>query len=334
MPLITVMTPCYNEAENIRILHEAIERVFSSLPNYEFQHLFIDNSSTDGTKDELRKLAEKDNRVKVIFNSRNYGVGRSGFYGVLQCCGDAVIPMAADLQDPPELIPQLIKKWEEGYRSVLAVKKSEGGSLLLTPFRRLYYSAVTRLSDIPLVKNYYGFGLYDRVVIEALRKMDETYPYFRGMIMEAGFKQAIVYFDQPPRKQGVSSYNFYRLYDLAMLGITSHSKVPLRLATMLGFIMSALSFMVGMAYLLAKLFLWNFFTVGIAPIIIAVFFFGSVQLFFTGILGEYIGFIYTHVRHRPLVVEEERINFDQPSEASSPVGTTERSSNDSAIPEP
>lgn len=333
MPLITIMTPCYNEADNIRPLHESIERVFSELPDYEFQHLFIDNSSTDGTQDVLRKLAAEEKRVRIIFNSRNYGVIRSSFYGILQCGGDAVIPMAADLQDPPELIPELIEKWEEGYQSVLAVKRSAGESRSMGFFRRLYYTIVSRLSEIPLIDNYYGFGLYDRAVVEALRKMEDPYPYFRGMVMEVGFEQTIIYFDQPARKRGSSSYNFYRLFDVAMLGITSHSKVPLRFATMLGFLMSALSFMVGMGYLLAKLLFWNHFTVGIAPILISVFFFGSVQLFFTGILGEYIGFIYTNVRHRPLVVEKERINFDQPSDAFSSAGTTERSSNDSATPE-
>ncbi|MGC8724826.1 MAG: glycosyltransferase, partial [Acidobacteriota bacterium] len=218
--------------------------------------------------------------------------------------------MAADLQDPPELIPEFIRKWEEGCKAVLAVKRSAGESKLMYSIRRFYYKLVSRLSEIELIENYYGFGLYDRCIIEALRKMDDPYPYFRGLVMEAGFEHAVVYFDQPARKRGKSTYNFYRLYDLAMLGITSHSKVPLRLATMLGFAMSGLSFLVGMGYLVYKLLFWHEFTLGIAPILVAVFFLGSVQLFFTGILGEYIGFIYTHVRKRPLVIEKERINFD------------------------
>ena len=310
MALISVMTHCYNEESNIEEVYARVRSAFQALPDQQYEHVFIDNASTDGTQQKLRALAARDKRVKVILNSRNFGVTRSGFYGILQCRGDAVIPMAADLQDPPELIPEFIQKWEEGYKAVLAVKRSAGESRLMYSIRRFYYKLVNRLSEIPLIENYYGFGLYDRCIIEALRKMDDPYPYFRGLVMEAGFEHALVYFDQPVRKRGKSTYNFYRLYDLAMLGITSHSKVPLRLATMLGFAMSALSFLVGMGYLLYKLLFWKEFTLGIAPILVAVFFLGSVQLFFIGILGEYIGFLYTHVQKRPLVIEKERINFD------------------------
>jgi polyisoprenyl-phosphate glycosyltransferase len=310
VPLITVMTPCYNEESNVRDLHEEVKRIFSSVQGYEFEHVFIDNASTDATPDVLREMATVDRRVKVILNSRNFGVVRSSYYGLLQCCGHAVIPMAADLQDPPDLIPEFIKKWEEGYKAVLAVKKSAGESKIMYSIRGVYYALANRLSEMSLIENYYGFGLYDRVIIEALRRMDDPYPYFRGLVMEAGFDKAIVHFDQPVRNHGKSSYSLSRLSDLAMLGITSHSKVPLRLATMIGFAMSGLSFLVGMGYLMYKLLFWERFTLGIAPIIIAVFFLGSVQLFFTGILGEYIGFIYTHVQKRPLVIEKERINFD------------------------
>jgi glycosyltransferase involved in cell wall biosynthesis len=304
------MTHCYNEESNIEEVYARVRSAFQALPDQQYEHVFIDNASTDGTQQKLRALAARDKHVKVILNSRNFGVTRSGFYGILQCRGDAVIPMAADLQDPPELIPEFIQKWEEGCKAVLAVKRSAGESRLMYSIRRFYYKLVNRLSEIPLIENYYGFGLYDRCIIEALRKMDDPYPYFRGLVMEAGFEHALVYFDQPVRKRGKSTYNFYRLYDLAMLGITSHSKVPLRLATMLGFAMSAMSFLVGMGYLLYKLLFWKEFTLGIAPILVAVFFLGSVQLFFTGILGEYIGFLYTHVQKRPLVIEKERINFD------------------------
>jgi polyisoprenyl-phosphate glycosyltransferase len=310
VPLITVMTPCYNEESNIRDLHEDVKRLFSSLQGYDFEHVFIDNASTDSTQQVLREMAAADSRVKAILNSRNFGPVRSSYYGLLQCSGDAVIPMAADLQDPPELIPEFIRKWEEGFKVVLAVKKSSGESRVMYGIRRLYYHLVNRLSEVQLIDNFYGFGLYDRKIVDALRGMEDPYPYFRGLIAEVGFERAEVLFRQPARKRGFSSYSFYRLYDIAMLGITSHSKVPLRLATMLGFGMSVLSFLVGMGYLLAKLIFWDYFTVGIAPILIAVFFFGSVQLFFTGILGEYIGFIYTQVLKRPLVIERERINFD------------------------
>jgi polyisoprenyl-phosphate glycosyltransferase len=310
VPLITVMTPCYNEEGNVVDLHESVQQVFSTVVGYEYEHVFIDNASTDGTQARLREMAAKDRRVKVILNSRNFGVIRSSYHGFLQCDGDAVIPMAADFQDPPDLIPEFIQKWEEGYEVVLAVKSSSGESKIMYAVRRLYYNIVNRLSEVQLIDNFHGYGLYDRKIVNALREMDDPYPYVRGLIAEAGFRRAEVNYRQPPRKRGKSSYNFYRLYDMAMLGITSHSKVPLRLATMLGFAMSVLSFLVGTGYLAAKLIFWDYFTLGIAPILIAVFFFGSVQLFFTGILGEYIGFIYTHVRHLPLVFERERINFD------------------------
>ncbi|MGA9751213.1 MAG: glycosyltransferase family 2 protein [Acidobacteriota bacterium] len=312
MVLMSVLSHCYNEVDNVEEVCARVKEVFEGLNDYVYEHVFIDNASTDGTQDKLRTLAARDRRVKVILNSRNFGVTRSGVYGILQCRGDAVIPVAADLQDPPELIPTFIKKWEEGYKVVLAVKRSAGESKLMYSIRRFYYRLVSRLSEIELIENYYGFGLYDRCIIEALRKMDDPYPYFRGLVMEAGFERALVHFDQPARKRGKSTYNFYRLYDVAMLGITSHSKVPLRLATMLGFAMSALSFLVGMGYLVYKLLFWKEFTLGLAPLLVAVFFLGSIQLFFTGILGEYIGFIYTHVRKRPLVIEKERINFEPP----------------------
>ncbi|MGC4117469.1 MAG: glycosyltransferase [Myxococcales bacterium] len=249
-------------------------------------------------------------RIKVIFNSRNVGVERSAFHGFLQARGDAVIPLACDLQDPPSLIPELVKKWEEGYQAVLAVKQSAGEAASMYLIRRLYYAVMNRLSEIPLQQNYYGFGLYDRVVVEALRRMGDPVPYFRGMVMEAGYRQAVVHFDQPARKRGKSSYNLFRLYGVAMLGLTSHSRVPLRLAAMIGFGMSGLSFLVGFVYLVYKLMYWDQFTLGLAPLLVAVFFLGSVQLFFTGVLGEYVGAIYSHVQHRPHAVEAERLNFD------------------------
>ncbi len=306
-----MLTPCYNEVTNIEEVSRQVREVFEGLRAYDYEHVFIDNASTDGTQAKLREMAASDHRVKVILNSRNFGVTRSSYYGIIQCEGDAVIPMAADLQDPPDLIPELLKKWEEGFKVVLAVKQSSGESKIMYGIRRLYYHLVNRLSEIQLIDNFYGFGLYDRGIIDALRDMEDPYPYFRGLIAEVGFDRAEVLFRQPARKRGLSSYSFYRLYDIAMLGITSHSKVPLRLATMLGFGMSVLSFLMGIGYLLAKLIFWDHFTVGIAPILIAVFFFGSVQLFFTGILGEYIGFIYTQVLKRPLVIEKERINFEE-----------------------
>jgi glycosyltransferase involved in cell wall biosynthesis len=312
------MTPCYNEEGNIADIVEQVKAQFAALPGYEYEHVFIDNASGDRTVELLRQLARDDRRVKVILNSRNFGIVRSSYHGMLQCRGDAVIPMAADLQDPPSLIPELIRKWEEGYKAVLAVKKAKVEALGMRIVRALYYRTVNRLSEVQLVNDYYGYGLYDRRVVDALRNMSSAYPYFRGMVVEAGFKHTTVPFVQAARKRGVTSYSFYKLYDVAMLGITSHSKVPLRLATFAGFAMSALSFLAAMGYLVAKLLLWYYFTVGVAPIIISIFFLGSVQLFFIGVLGEYIGFIYTNVVRRPLVVEDERINFEDVDAAPCP----------------
>ena len=272
--------------------------------------LFIDNASTDGTQAELRQLAVEDSRVGVILNQRNFGHVRSPYHGLLQAPGDAVIVMAADLQDPPELIPEFIRKWREGYPVVLGQKVNSEESWLFFTVRRAYYKLVKRLADVDLVENATGFGLYDRQVIEQLRALDEPYPYVRGLVCDLGYPIARVPYEQPKRKRGITKNNFYTLYDVAMLGITSHSKVPLRLATMIGFAASALSFAVGLAYLVYKLVFWERFALGMAPVVIGLFFFASVQLFFIGILGEYLGSIHTKVTKRPLVVEKERIGFE------------------------
>jgi glycosyltransferase involved in cell wall biosynthesis len=303
--LISVMTPCYNEEGNVEALHAAVKAVFDGLPNYDYEHIFIDNASVDGTRAKLRKMAAADTRVKVIFNTRNFGQVRSPYHGVLQAFGDAVIPMAADMQDPPTLIPELIERWETGYKVVQAVKTTAKESALMFAVRKVYYRLVTDLSEVRLVKNATGFGLYDKAVIDILRTMDESYPYFRGLTAELGF----VEYEQPLRAWGKSTNNFFTLFDVAMAGITSHSRVPLRVATMVGFGGSVLSLLVALAYLIYKLANWSTFSAGTAPLVIGLFFLGSVQLFFLGVVGEYVGAIYTQVLHRPLVVEQERINF-------------------------
>jgi glycosyltransferase involved in cell wall biosynthesis len=309
--LISICTSCHNEEGNVDELHQRIQAVFASRPQYRYELIMLDNGSTDGTADALRRLAASDPCVRVVLNSRNFGAVRSGFHALMQASGDAVIAMVSDLQDPPEMIPQLLEKWEAGYKIAIGVKNESEESPLFFAVRRCYYGLIGRLSDSPLVKNFTGFGLYDRQVIDVLRKIDDPYPYFRGLICEIGFERAEIPFVQPQRKRGFSKSNFYALYDLAMLGIVSHSKVPLRLAAMLGFASAACSFLVGMVYFVYKLLFWQDFSVGIAPLVVGVFFFGSVQLFFIGILGEYIGAIHTQVAHRPLVVEKERINFDK-----------------------
>jgi glycosyltransferase involved in cell wall biosynthesis len=305
---ITIVTPCFNETENVQELYERIFGVMQGT-SYEYEHVFIDNASTDGTPDKLRLIAAKDKRVKVILNARNFGHIRSPYYALLQAKGDAVIGMASDLQDPPERIPEFLRKWEEGYKIVIGVKIGSEESGLVFTLRSLYYRILRKLSDVQLIENFTGFGLYDRQVIDILREIQDPYPYFRGLIADIGFEPAKIIFTQPRRARGLSKNNFYTLYDLAMLGMTNHTKIPLRIATMFGFLSAFISFLIGLAYLIYKLLFWFQFSLGSAPIIIGLFFLGSVQLFFLGIVGEYIGAIYTQVMRRPLVIEKERINF-------------------------
>ena len=308
--LISVVSACYNEEGNVRECYEQVKKVFQEIGRYRYEHIFIDNASKDGTVAILRELAAKDKNVKVILNARNFGHIRSPHHAMINARGDAVISVVSDLQDPPELIKEFIKKWEEGFLVVIAVKADSEESALLFAIRKAYYELVSRLAEIDLNKNATGFGLYDRRFIDILAELDDPYPYFRGLVSEIGFPMVQIPYHQPVRKRGITSNNFYRLYDMAMLGITNHSKVPLRLATMLGFAVSFLSLCVALGYFVMKLLYWNSFTLGLAPLEIGIFFFGSVQLFFIGILGEYIGAIYTQVQKRPHVIELERINFD------------------------
>lgn len=319
MKLISVVTPCFNEEGNVRELHRRIRAVFAGLPGYDYEHLFIDNASRDGTVAAVKAIAAEDPRVKLIVNARNFGHVRSPAHGLLQASGDAVVLMASDLQDPPELIRDFVEKWAEGYRIVLGVKAQTEESAVMRFVRGRYYDLLGRLSEIELTRDCTGFGLYDREVVEQIRDIDDPYPYMRGLVSEIGFEPAKIPFTKPARRRGISTNNFYTLYDLAMLGITSHSKVPLRLAAMLGFAMSGVSLLVAVAYLIAKLLLWNQFSLGMAPVVIGVFLLSSVQLFFIGIIGEYIGAIHTQVLKRPLVVEKERVNFDAAPRRPAPV---------------
>ena len=309
MKKISIVTPCYNEEENISILYKEVKRQFSNLPQYEYEHIFIDNSSTDNTVGVLKEFAKTDKNLKIIVNSRNFGHIRSPYYAMLQADGDAVISLVSDLQDPPYLIPEFIKKWEEGYKIVVGVKTNSEESKLFFRLRKAYYNLVTKLSEVELIKNYTGFGIYDKQVIQELRNVKDNYPYFRGLICEVGFEKAIIEYKQPARKRGITKNNFFTLYDIAMLGITSHSKVPLRLAAMFGFLMAILSFLAAVVYFIMKIIYWDSMPLGQAPLVIGLFFFSSIQLLFLGIIGEYIGNIHTHVMNRPLVVEKERINF-------------------------
>lgn len=310
MKKISVVTPCYNEEENIDECVSVIKEVFSHYNNYIYEHIFIDNASTDNTVSKLKELAKDDKNIKIIVNSRNFGHICSPYYALMQSKGDASIFFVADLQDPASLIHEFIKKWEEGYKSVVGVKKSSEENHIMFKIRKLYYSTVNKLSKIDLIDNFTGFGLFDREVIEILRKIDDPYPYFRGLIAEIGLKIHQIQYDQPIRRRGVTKNNFFTLYDIGMLGIISHSLVPLRLATMIGFSISIISLVIAFIYFLLKLIFWDTFSLGMAPMVIGLFFFSAVQLFFIGIIGEYVGSIHTYSKKRPLVVELERINFD------------------------
>ena len=309
--LISVMTPCYNEEDNIEDLYSQVKTIFENqLSGYDYEHVFIDNCSKDRTVDILKMLARKDPKVKIIVNARNFGFVRSSYYGLIQPDGDAVIFLMADLQDPPSLIVDFVTKWEEGYKVVQGVRKNSRESFVLFKVKKLYYYVLSRISDVELTRDTTGFGLYDKCVIQSLRKIDDPYPYFKGLISELGFEIAEVEYVSAARKRGVSSANFFMLYDFALLGITSHSRVPIRVATMAGFVMAILSLFVAIAYLVAKLINPNFLPIGIASLHITLFFFSSVQLFFIGLIGEYIGLIHLRSLKRPLVVERERVNFD------------------------
>ena len=307
MPLLSVVSGCFNEVENVDDLYSQVAAVIDGLPPrdgepYTHEHIFIDNASTDGTVEVLRSICAKDARVKVIVNTRNFGHIRSPYHALLQARGEAVIGLASDLQDPPGMIPQFVGEWEAGHKVVVGVKEESLEKKSLFFVRGLFYKLIDRLSEVPLVRNFTGFGLYDRVVIDKLREIDDPYPYFRGLICDLGYARAEIPYAQPARKRGITKNNFYSLYDLAMLGITNHSKVPLRLAAMAGFALSITALLVAVAYLVIKLTFWNTFSLGLAPLVIGV--------YFIGILGEYIGSIHTQVYHRPLVIEKERINFD------------------------
>ena len=312
MKKISLISSCYNEEENLDTLYDRVVKAIEPYSNnYEFEYILLDNGSCDNTEGKLRELAQKDKRIKVILNARNFGHIRSPYYGMVQCSGDAIIYLASDLQDPPELIGDFIKKWEDGYKIVLGKKTQSEESFPMFMIRTAYYELISRIADddTSLVKNCTGFGLFDRCVIDIIKQLDDPYPYIRGLICDIGFEKAFVEYKQPSRRRGISKNNFYSLYDNAMIGIVKHSKVPLRLMTFLGFGLSFLSLGVAVFYFILKLMFWNEFALGLAPIIISLFFLGSVQLFCMGVLGEYIGAIYTRVNKKPDVVEKERINF-------------------------
>lgn len=309
---ISVVSPAYNEEGNLTPLVERVRAVFATLPQYDYEHIIIDNASTDGTVAELKQLAAQDPHVKGIVNARNFGHIRSPHHAILEATGDAVVILLSDLQDPPELIADFTREWEMGWLAVVGVKTSSEESGLMYWIRSTYYRTVERLTSVKVLRHYTGFGLYDRRVIEEVKRFGDPYPYFRGQIAEIGLPIKQIAYGQKRRERGITKNNWYTLYDMAMLGITNLSKVPLRAVTFGGFVFAALSLLVGLVYLVAKLVYWNHFELGLAPTMIGLFFLGSVQLIAMGIIGEYVGSIHTIVQDRPLVTEKERINFDRP----------------------
>jgi glycosyltransferase involved in cell wall biosynthesis len=310
MKTISIVTPCFNEEGNVREVYERARAVIASLAGYAYEHIFIDNASRDNTMAELRVIAQRDKNVKVISNTRNFGHIRSPFHALRQASGDVVFCLMSDLQDPPELLADMIREWEKGTPVVIGVKTESEENPLMYWVRRRYYRLVNQLSDIETYEQFTGFGLYDRKVINIIKGLPDPYPYFRGMIAEIGLPHAEIPYRQQRRKRGKTNNNFYALFDTAMLGITNFSKVPLRLATFSGFACAVLCVLIGFGYLIYKLLFWDRFSAGVAPLVLGIFFFASVQLFFMGILGEYIGSIHTFVQNRPHVFERERINFE------------------------
>ena len=309
MKTITVVTPTFNEEENVLKAYEEIREIFKSHENYTYKHLFIDNNSTDKTQTIIKELANKDKNILAIFNRQNYGQNRSPFYAITQCTSDAVIYIDCDLQDPPKKIHEFIKSWEQGKKLVIGVKKSSKENKLIYKMREAYYNFLNSISTQNLQANFCGFGLFDKKVVNFLKTINDPDPYLRGLLIESGFEPAIVYYDQEVRKKGKTKNNIFSLYDLAMIGITSYSKVPLRLIIFTGFISGFLSFLIGIIYLIYKLFYWYSFEAGIAPLIILISFFFSLLLFFIGILAEYVLAIHQKLYSRQIVIEKERINF-------------------------
>ena len=305
---LSIVIPVYNEEENVEAIAAAVKTEFEEfLPAYDYEILFIDNDSRDRTRDLIRLLAAKDPHVKAIFNAKNFGQFKSPYYGLLQMTGDAGILMAADFQDPVEMIRQFVKGWEEGYKIVIGRKTKSDENKLLYFLRGIYYKMIRKFSDVEQIEQYTGFGLYDRAFVEVLKKLDDPTPFLRGIVAELGFRRKEIEYRQPKRRAGKTSNNFYRLYDGAMLSFTSYTKIGLRIATFLGFFGAFASFVVAIVYLVLKLVNWYGFEAGIAPLIILVAVLGSMQLFFIGLIGEYIMSINSRVMKRPLVVEEERI---------------------------
>ena len=315
---ISVMIPCYNEEENARPIYEAVrDELQRSCPNYDYEILFIDNKSQDRTRAILREICAEDRHVKAIFNSKNFGQFNSPYYGICQTTGDCTITMCADFQDPVEMIPKFVAAWEEGYKIVIGKKTRSRENPVMYFLRGCYYKIIKKMSSVEMIEQFTGFGLYDKSFVETLRQLHDPTPFIRGIVAELGPERMEIEYEQPQRRAGKTHNNFYTLFDAAMLSFTSYTKVGMRVAEFVGFGIALVSFLIGLVYLVAKLVAWNSFTAGYAPTMIAVFFMGGVQLAFLGFLGEYIMAMNTRIMNRPLVIEEERLNFDCEPESAS-----------------
>ena len=315
MKKVSILIPCYNEEDNVIPMSEAIVNLFTTqLTQYDYELVFIDNDSKDTTRPKLRKICEKNPHIKAIFNAKNFGQFNSPYYGILQTTGDCTISMVCDFQDPIELIPRYLEEWEKGYKIVIGIKTSSKENKLVYGLRTLYYKIIKKFSDVEQIEHFTGSGLYDKEFVQVLRDLKDPTPFLRGIVAELGYKRKEIPYEQPKRRAGKTHNNFFTLYDAAMLGITSYTKVGLRACTFLGMICGTISALIGLIYLILKLLFWNRFAAGMAPILIGMFFLGSLQLFFIGFMGEYISSINRRVMNRPLVVEEERINFDKPED--------------------
>lgn len=310
--IISIVGGCYNEAENIEELYNRCRAVLDQFPQYDYEFVLADNRSTDGTREVLRNLAARDPKFRVILNANNYGHIRSPFNAFLATRGDATVIMCTDLQDPPELIADFIREWENGCKVAIAVRSDTQCGFAMETIRKFYYCLLAKFApDEHIIQGFTGFGLYDRKFVDAVRKYHDPYPYFRGLVSEIGFSRVELPFVQPKRKHGITKNNFFTLYDMAMTGFVNHTKLPLRLAVFAGVLIGMMSLLTAIAYLVLKLVFWNTFSFGMAPLMIGMFFFSAVQLIFIGIIGEYLGAVWTQVKNRPLVIEDERLNFDQ-----------------------
>lgn len=311
MKKISILIPCYNEQENVVPMSEAIVNLFETeLAQYDYELVFIDNDSKDNTRPLLREICAKNARIKAIFNAKNFGQFNSPYYGILQTTGDCTISMVCDFQDPVELIPQYIREWENGYKIVIGIKKSSKENPVMYKLRSTYYKIIKRFSNVEQIEHFTGSGLYDREFVEVLRNLKDPTPFLRGIVAELGYRRKEIPYEQPQRRAGKTHNSFYTLYDAAMLSFTSYTKIGLRLATFMGIGIGILSAVMGIAYLVMKLLYWNRFVAGMAPMLIGIFFLGSIQLFFLGFMGEYILSINQRIMNRPLVIEEERLNFE------------------------